>query len=312
MKRTQSAIVTALLLSVVSNYAWAESSNRDEVRRSLERDGWTVIYGKNITEKDWIEMIAALTPSIVSGEPTLFLAWFSETVAEIAQKFGKSGLEIAQSQLENLIVESLKKKSLIQLDRFQVEAGIATYNRWETVLGNKIPLPNWHQFYIRIRKSGKASDISNDGPDPSPNLNAKTFLDANGGHGNIYWHREVDLNNLNALWKLSRVRENEYMMIPAVAHAAFDANGGNGSCKEKCYFNGNIDPANNNQVFIFERHGDYYLIKSKVSGWALDANGGGGDGLYFNATPDANNNHHLYIVRRNGSFYYIMPKLQQE
>jgi hypothetical protein len=164
--------VFAAILSVTS--ARAEDSNRNEVRASLERDGWSVIWGKNFTEADWARGIQAIEESIVSENPGPFLAWFSSTMDENFVKIQANMQNVTRRDLERWILESLKAKQIIMSNNLRIEAGFATYNRWQRTVHheprwrgslidggfemveveNKIPLPNWHQFYIRYKLVG--------------------------------------------------------------------------------------------------------------------------------------------------------------
>ena len=43
-------------IQIVQAQAAAESSNRNQVRRNLQRNGWDVVWGHNFTEGDWLTL----------------------------------------------------------------------------------------------------------------------------------------------------------------------------------------------------------------------------------------------------------------
>lgn len=162
----------AFVLLMSYGTAFGESSNRNQVREEIDRDGWRVAWGKNITEADWAEASAAIGVSISTGNSAPFLAWFDATLQENFDKITSHLKGLAVNELKNMIVSSLRGKRSVDLNGFQLEAGIATYDRWQEVtvdvpdgvefrgrnskirmkrITNKVNLPNWHQFYVRYR-----------------------------------------------------------------------------------------------------------------------------------------------------------------
>ncbi|MDM4019332.1 hypothetical protein [Roseiconus lacunae] len=157
-----------------------ESSNRNEVRANLSR-GWSVIWGKNFTEADWARGLKAIAESIASENPGPFLAWFSSVIDENFAKIQANLGNVTRRDLERWIVQSLRQKQIIRYGGLRIQAGFATYNRWQRTVHHeprpkwkwiygpfgsktkipdgvemhkvehKIPLPNWHQFYIRYQ-----------------------------------------------------------------------------------------------------------------------------------------------------------------
>ena len=164
------AAVMALCLTAT---VAAAESNRNDVRANLEKDDWSVIYGKNITEADWARATAAIVASIATENPGPFLAWFEATMEENFDKIERNLKDVTRADLKRWIVQSLKDKKIITYKGFKIDAGFATYDRWERVVYDeprtrKIPrppfvetyfvrverrtnLPNWHQFYIRYK-----------------------------------------------------------------------------------------------------------------------------------------------------------------
>jgi hypothetical protein len=173
------AIFSGFAICGVSTYARAEESNRNEVRRNLS-NGWSMVWGKNFTEADWARGTAAIAESIASDNPGPFLQWFDENMNENLNKIQNNMPGVARSDLERWIEQSLKKKKIVVYKNLKIQAGFATYNRWQRVVYNEprtgqrrisgpfgswtyvpyiyteqverqIALPNWHQFYIRYQ-----------------------------------------------------------------------------------------------------------------------------------------------------------------
>jgi len=180
-RRMAPAWLIAAGLIVGGGAARAEHSNRNDVRADLEKDGWTVVWGKNFTEGDWIQGSEAIGESIVQENPGPFLRWFGQVMEENFNKIERN-LQVATRQdVERWILQSLKEKAIITYNGFEIQAGFATYSRWERVVYDEprtgqrrvrlypggpwtyvpyvytervekeIPLPNWHQFYIRYK-----------------------------------------------------------------------------------------------------------------------------------------------------------------
>lgn len=170
----------AVVLLVATGAARAQDSNRNEVRANLER-GWSVVWGKNFTEADWARGLKAIAESVAAENPGPFLQWFEQTLRENFEKIERNLPGVARRDLENWIVQSLKQKRIVTYKGFKIEAGFATYNRWKKVsydeprtrqkkvkdpfgigwtyvpevyterVEKKVPLPNWHQFYLRYQ-----------------------------------------------------------------------------------------------------------------------------------------------------------------
>ncbi|MEX2168348.1 MAG: hypothetical protein WD851_03485 [Pirellulales bacterium] len=158
----------------------AAESNRNEVRSNLDRGGWSVIWGKNFTEADWARGTKAIVESVAAENPGPFLQWFSQTVDENFAKIERNLKDVSRRDLDRWLVQSLKEKKVITYRGLQIEAGFATYNRWNVVtydeprsrkkkkslpfggwtyvtefyterVEKRVSLPNWHQFYIRYK-----------------------------------------------------------------------------------------------------------------------------------------------------------------
>jgi hypothetical protein len=170
--------LAALALVTVPGGLRAEDSNRNEVRRNLET-GWSVVWGKNFTEGDWVQGTAAIAESIAAENPGPFLRWFGQAVQDNFSKIQQNLPGVAQRDLERWVIQSIKNKQVVRYKGLEIEAGFATYNRWQTVVYDeprtretwiqvgplktkgfetymarvekKVPLPNWHQFYLRYK-----------------------------------------------------------------------------------------------------------------------------------------------------------------
>ena len=191
MKTIFSTALLLVFLTFVPSFCSAQDSNRNQVRSNLESNGWRVIWGKNFTEADWLRGSKSIATSIATENPGPFLQWFQRVMVENLNKMAANGARISRQDLERMIVQSLRQKRFITINGMKVEAGFATYNRWKFVSAHvptgkmerykikgpfgtwtygyrpemklvkkKVPLPNWHQFYIRYQIRGGQSSSS--------------------------------------------------------------------------------------------------------------------------------------------------------
>ncbi len=186
-------VILVMTVAFFSASARAEDSNRNEVRANLEKDGWRVVWGKNFTEADWARGTKAIVESVASENPGPFLAWFEATLQENLDKIQSNLKGVTRADLDRWIVQSLKSKRPIAYKGLVIEAGFATYDRWQRVvydeprtrmemrrepitgIKTKVPvaytervekranLPNWHQFYVRY----KLVPVGGAGPKPA-------------------------------------------------------------------------------------------------------------------------------------------------
>ena len=126
-------LVTVLGLSFTGR-ASAQDSNRNEVRANLEKDGWTVVWGKNFTEADWALGTKAIAESIVARSPAPFLAWFDAVLQQNFTKIQQNLKGVAKADLERWLLQSLESKSIVTYKGFKIQAGFATYNREKRVI----------------------------------------------------------------------------------------------------------------------------------------------------------------------------------
>jgi hypothetical protein len=88
-----------------------------------------------------------------------------------------------------------------------------------------------------------------------------------------------------------------------LAEKALDANNG-----KNTYVHPQADPSNNNQLWkIKQIDADYFLILSKQTGGALDANGCTGE-IYTHPSPNSRNNNHLWRFEKAGIYYMLVPR----
>lgn len=172
-------VLGLLALLALANIARSEDSNRDQVRTNIEKDGWSVVWGKNFTEGDWVDGTTSIAESVAADNPAPFLRWFNQTLAENFTKIERNLEGVTRQDLNRWIVQSLKEKKIVTFKGFQIDAGFATYNRWQRTVvevpdgietqgikskirmkkvENTIPLPNWNQFYIRYKLTRAGND----------------------------------------------------------------------------------------------------------------------------------------------------------
>jgi hypothetical protein len=240
-------IAIGLALGVLAcDAANSEDSNRNDVRAKLE-DGWSVIYGKNFTEADWAQGVAAIAESIASDSPSSFLRWFGDEMNDNLTKIQRNLSDVAMSDLQRWIVQSLKQKTVIQYKGLRLEAGFATYNRWQRLVYDeprtgqqkvsgpfgtwtyvpyvytarvekKIPLPNWNQFYLRYRlvpvNNGGSGSASNGSLSGAPSPMRFDYVNSHGQHGAFVagtdgtWYETCDGHQLGRFRLKQRVNGN--------------------------------------------------------------------------------------------------------
>ena len=170
------AVAVTLLFMLAIPIASGAESNRDEVRTKLDQDPWQVIWGKNFTEADWARGTGAIAESIAVENPGPFLDWFEQTLDENFTKIERNMQDVTRADLKKWILQSLESKRIITYRGLRIQAGFATYDRWERAVYDEprtrrtnfppffeaytvrvertINLPNWHQFYIRYQLVG--------------------------------------------------------------------------------------------------------------------------------------------------------------
>ncbi|KXG52574.1 uncharacterized protein PGRI_088580 [Penicillium griseofulvum] len=125
------------------------TSDRDDKRRILYNEGWSVIYGDLINEWDVITGIASI-PFGATG------AWFSQQVQAQLQKFQQSLSDVSDdivNQARDYLKDLLQHKNTGErnFDGLGVKVGILTYERRLEAFGGWTKLPDNYQPYLALR-----------------------------------------------------------------------------------------------------------------------------------------------------------------
>ena len=133
-----------LLMSFGAN---AEESNRNEVRQNLSSDGWYPVWGHNYTEGDWIEAGMAAFSSIVAENPSIFIEWLEYKWDQNWEQMSGNLPGVLESTVKDFIVESIQDGQIKQIHGLSIQAGFATYNRWENVVYHEPETYECPQYY---------------------------------------------------------------------------------------------------------------------------------------------------------------------
>lgn len=183
MYREQLVAAFAMLFISSPAVVYGEESNQTEVRENLARDGFQVIPGKMFTEGEWAAGAASLYASVQAGNPAPFFEWMGRELEGSVVKIQQQLPGVARDQILRLIQDSLRDGKVVQINGLDIQAGIATYKRWKEIGAHypefygldvewtfgktKVPLPNWHQPYIRFRvHRGNLPKPGDFGPSP--------------------------------------------------------------------------------------------------------------------------------------------------
>lgn len=261
-------------------FANADTSNKDEVRKSIEEKGGEVKYIKEFNEAEYAKAGLA----IATGQGGLYLADVAKDLAK------RVGTELAMDALHKIV-----KGETITLNGIEIQGGVATYNhtkvtyhhfwdgwppRWQEIR-NETPWFNSHEIYIRIiDKRVKAPAVKA--------VESRVALDACGGRA-LYMNSNTLEPNDNMSFKLVAVGGDYVHICPKVANVALDQNGSRGSP----YWSKNIDTENDNLKWkvLKQQNGQYMIVPKTNEALALDACGAvQGAALYFNKADPANLN----------------------
>lgn len=173
---------------------WA-SSNRSAIRAEIMGTGdWHVVWGANVDEIEYARFAAAIAAAIPTAGGSLaeyFGTYLEKTVSRVQQQ----APEIGRKVLFKLIAQAMTDRGKVFRHlNIEVQAGIATYDRWAnfsypkidfrrctaSVLGKSyeypcgltlttgtkdVNLPNHHQPYIKFRfTDGKSAQPSGNNP----------------------------------------------------------------------------------------------------------------------------------------------------
>lgn len=193
-------LILSLVLSPVHLYAAprSEETNRNEVRESLARGGWDVIYGDLINEGDYAEFGLAVAASIATENPAPIYAFFDAQLNAQFTKIRNTAPDILQSSLNSLVLQAFRSQgTILRQGRLEISGGLATYKRWERVVYHEprtyrckqslpigwtwsvctttekvertVPLPNNFQPYIRYRwQTSSTSTPAQSSPSSTP------------------------------------------------------------------------------------------------------------------------------------------------
>lgn len=182
------SIPSALVaLLITSTPALAASSNRNEVRANLERDGWSIAWGVTLNEAEYAKFIAAIGLSATCECITPIETYFNSLADRTVSKITTQLPGVAKQEVVEFIVKAFQgsqRERILVGNGFQISAGIATYRRWNDVIYDEprtyrckqslpfggwtwsvcttmervkktVSLPNHHQPYVKFRFDGR-------------------------------------------------------------------------------------------------------------------------------------------------------------
>ncbi len=127
------------LIEQISSYPgslvfdWAKS-NRSEKRREVAEDGWQVVWGVNVDEIEYVELTAAVAGAAVSGGGTLalyFTEYLERTLAAVERQLPNLDRSAVLKSLAQALEMAIQgRPGHIRLGGLEIEAGLASYNRW--------------------------------------------------------------------------------------------------------------------------------------------------------------------------------------
>lgn len=198
---------------------WA-SSNRAEKRAEIIGNGeWHVVWGVNVDEIEQSRLLAALAAAPVTVGASL-IEYFGTYLEKTITKIQEQAPEIGRKVLLDLIVKAMTDRGKVFNHlNLEVQAGIATYDRWGdfdypkidfrrcsvTILNKdyeyacgltltkgvqKVNLPNHHQPYIKFRfTDGKSAQPSGSNP-----VETQTYY--HGANDDYFYGCDTNLNTI--------------------------------------------------------------------------------------------------------------------
>ncbi len=146
-------LMAVMLFAIVPLQAFAEETNRNEVRANLASGGWTVVYGDLINEADYAKVAGSIVVGAKSGNYALIKAAFNDQLQVQLNKIKRTAPEILQADIERLILDAFHTQGRnLRKGRLEVSAGMATYKRWERIVYDepnstrckqKLPFGGW-------------------------------------------------------------------------------------------------------------------------------------------------------------------------
>lgn len=169
--------LVALLLPV--SHAVAVESNKEDVKRRV-MDGWDItVWGVIIGDGEYARFTAHLAAAVAAENPGPILQYFEDLARRNLDKVRRDLPGISRDFLWGEILTAMNTGRIRQYDRFDIKAGLATWQRWQTMIYDeprsrqkctgrgilrrcwpevfterverKIPLPNWHMPYVSFR-----------------------------------------------------------------------------------------------------------------------------------------------------------------
>lgn len=144
-------------ISNVLGIELGHKTNKSDVRRDLEKDGWWVAYGKEVGYEEYYVFVQAIEASVASRNPGPAMAYLQYLIEEsvrtlatnVGSEYGARIRAMAQQQIVAAIYDAMKygRITTLQLEGIDLQLGMATYNRSES----GVPLPNTFQPYLRVR-----------------------------------------------------------------------------------------------------------------------------------------------------------------
>ncbi|GAB4541261.1 MAG: hypothetical protein Tsb0014_33020 [Pleurocapsa sp.] len=184
------ALACTICISSV-NIANAQDSNRESVRASVSRGNWYLVWGETVNEAEYLKLSAAIAASVACECTSPIQGYFDDYYSRTVAKVKRNAPEVGQRILEDMISQAFDNPGSIRSYRgVEVAAGIATYNRWKRVVYDEpytykckwkgplgtwtwgvcngmkrkeknVPLPNWHQPYIKLRFTSQKNISTN-------------------------------------------------------------------------------------------------------------------------------------------------------
>lgn len=138
------ASVASLEVQPASAY---HQTNKQEVRSSLESDGWIVVYSKEFDHDEYMKFAASTATGTVK---VWMLDFAKESLRQLITGTARKSRPISDQIQKNLTAESLvpalqqsfngKQVELSPARGVRLQVGRATYNRAECA---RIPAPTW-------------------------------------------------------------------------------------------------------------------------------------------------------------------------
>ncbi len=179
MKKAIVGLIAILSIClVVISPVWAES-NKSDVRRSKE-DGWNVAWGNEINHAKELQFSGAVAASVACICTAPLQGFVAAELESTATTIANQLTDVSKKFVIKLLLDSLENGGVKRISRFDLEAGLATYNHWRKVIYHeprprmgrcgpswarfncpeeahmeeverKVPLPNTFQPYVRFR-----------------------------------------------------------------------------------------------------------------------------------------------------------------